>query len=257
MIDNDLDFIDSSDNIIAGIDEAGRGPLAGPVVAACVVLSRNSIIPGINDSKKISEKKRNSLYKLILKESISIGIGMVHEREIDKINILQSTIIAMQHSLSDASVKPDIVLIDGTNISLGCDREKCIIKGDQKSLSIASASIIAKVTRDRIMNEYDKIYPKFLFSKHKGYGTIYHRRIIKDLKPVIIHRLSFAPMKGVYRKSHIYELIFNNKIKYISALLVKRGHLFVKIIGNKTNNGIVVSINNNNNIIFYTGIIIY
>ena len=144
-------------NLIAGVDEAGRGPLAGPVVAASVIFSNNTYIEGVNDSKKISEKKREFLYKEILSKALHIGIGIIHSPEIDKINILQATKKAMKSSLDNLDIKPDLVLIDGNQIEIKNYNQRSIIKGDSKSFSIASASIIAKVTRDSIMFDYVRV----------------------------------------------------------------------------------------------------
>lgn len=155
---------------IAGIDEAGRGPLAGPVVVAAVILPKDSMIEGVNDSKKISEKKRERLFDIITQEAISYGIGIIYQEEIDDINILQATKKGLTNSLKELKVRPDIILVDaleGIN-TLGIPY-KSIIKGDAKCYSISAASIIAKVTRDRIMREWDKVYPEYGFSSHKGY----------------------------------------------------------------------------------------
>ena len=156
---------------ICGIDEAGRGPLAGPVVAGAVVLPKDCRILYVNDSKKLSEKKREMLYDVILNEAVSVGVGIVSPERIDEINILNATYEAMREAINNLTVKPDILLNDAVTIP-GVDIEQVpIIKGDAKSLSIASASIIAKVTRDRLMYHYDELYPEYGFAKHKGYGT--------------------------------------------------------------------------------------
>ena len=176
---------------ICGIDEAGRGPLAGPVVAGAVVLPKDCRILYINDSKKLSEKKRDELFDVIKEEAFSYGIGIVSPERIDEINILQATYEAMRDAVSQLSVKPDILLNDAVTIP-GIDIKQIpIIKGDAKSLSIASASILAKVTRDRLMTEYDSLYPEYGFAKHKGYGTKVHIEAIKEYGPCPIHRRTF------------------------------------------------------------------
>jgi len=176
---------------IAGIDEVGRGPLAGPVVAAAVILPENISIRGINDSKKLKEKERKRLFKTIQKRAISIGVGIVDHNTIDKINIAQATFAAMRLAVESLDPAPDILLIDGNceiNFSIP---QKCIIKGDSKSISIAAASIIAKVIRDKIMDEFDKLLPAYKFKKHKGYGTKLHFKIIETHGLSPIHRQSF------------------------------------------------------------------
>lgn len=177
---------------IAGIDEAGRGPLAGPVVVASVIMPKDSMIEGINDSKKISEKKREKLYDLILEESISYGIGIIYQSEIDEINILQATKKGLTNAIEQMKIKPDLIFVDALNgiNTLGIPYQS-IIKGDAKCYSISSASIIAKVTRDRIMREWDKVYPEYGFSSHKGYGTAKHIAALKKYGPCPLHRRSF------------------------------------------------------------------
>ena len=177
---------------ICGIDEAGRGPLAGPVVVASVIMPENSMIEGVNDSKKVSEKKREKLYDLILEEAISYGVGIIGQDEIDEINILNATKKGLTMSLKELIQKPDLIIVDAlTNIdTLGIPYES-IIKGDAKCYSISAASIIAKVTRDRIMREWDKIYPQYGFIQHKGYGTSAHINAIKEYGPCPLHRKSF------------------------------------------------------------------
>lgn len=180
-------------NYICGIDEAGRGPLAGPVVVASVIMPENSMIEGVNDSKKVSEKKREKLYDQILNEAISYGVAIIGQDEIDEINILNATKKGLTISLQELSQKPDLILVDalsGIN-TLGIPYES-IIKGDAKCYSIAAASIIAKVTRDRIMREWDKIYPEYGFEKHKGYGTAAHIAAIREHGLCPIHRRSFT-----------------------------------------------------------------
>ena len=177
---------------ICGIDEAGRGPLAGPVVVASVIMPENSMIEGVNDSKKVSEKKREKLYDLILEEAISYGVGIIGQDEIDEINILNATKKGLTISLKELTQKPDLIIVDALEHidTLGIPYES-IIKGDAKCYSISAASIIAKVTRDRIMREWDKIYPQYGFAQHKGYGTSAHINAIKEYGPCILHRKTF------------------------------------------------------------------
>ena len=187
------DFFDKGIDLIAGIDEAGRGPLAGPVVVACVILDKNSMIEGVNDSKKISESKREKLYEIITQEAISYGVGIVYQEEIDEINILQATKKALTESISSMKIKPNLIMVDAlTGINTLKIPYKSIIKGDAKCYSIAAASIIAKVTRDRIMREWDKVYPEYGFSSHKGYGTAKHIQAIREYGLCPIHRRSFV-----------------------------------------------------------------
>ena len=188
---------------ISGIDEAGRGPLAGPVVVACVVMPRDSMIEGVNDSKKVSEKKREKLYDEIIQEAIAYGVGIISQEEIDKINILNATkegltlaIKEMEKDLKEKQrgfEKPEIILVDAlTKIDTDHIPYRSIIKGDAKSYSIEAASIIAKVTRDRIMREWDEVYPMYGFAKHKGYGTASHIAAIKEYGLCPLHRRSFV-----------------------------------------------------------------
>ncbi len=176
---------------VCGIDEAGRGPLCGPVVAAAVILPDEYNILYINDSKKLSETKREEVYKEIDKYAIAYGVGIVSPERIDEINILQATYEAMRTAIHKLSVKPDILLNDAVTIPMVDIKQVPIIKGDAKSQSIAAASIVAKVTRDHLMEEYDKLYPEYGFAKHKGYGTAAHIKAIKEYGPCPIHRRTF------------------------------------------------------------------
>ena len=177
---------------ICGIDEAGRGPFAGPVVAGAVILPKGLTIEGLNDSKQVSAKKREELYDEIKEKAVSVGIGMSSPARIDEINILQATYEAMRQAVAQLPQEPDIFLNDAVIIP-GISEEKQIkiIKGDAKSVSIAAASILAKVTRDHMMMEYDKIYPEYGFAKHKGYGTPAHITALKEFGPTPIHRRTF------------------------------------------------------------------
>lgn len=178
--------------LIAGIDEAGRGPLAGPVVVGIAIMPKDSMIEGVNDSKKVSEKKREKLYDQITQEAIAWNVGMADQNEIDEINILNATKLALTRAIEGLKVKPDLILVDAlTNIDTKGIPYKSIIKGDAKEYSIAAASILAKVTRDRMMREYDEIYPPYGFSGHKGYGTAKHIAAIKEYGPCILHRKTF------------------------------------------------------------------
>lgn len=178
--------------LICGIDEAGRGPLAGPVVVGAVILPENSFIEGVNDSKKVSEKKREKLYEEIVKEAIDYSVGIVDQKTIDEINILNATKLGVKLALEGLKQKPEIIMVDAlNNIDTLEIPYISVIKGDAKNYCIAAASIIAKVTRDRIMREWDEVYPAYGFAKHKGYGTAEHIRIIKEIGPCILHRKSF------------------------------------------------------------------
>lgn len=177
--------------LICGIDEAGRGPLAGPVVAGAVILPKDCEIIGINDSKKLSEKRREALYDEIMEKAVAVGVGIVGEKRIDEINILQADYEAMCEAIGALRVMPQVLLNDAVIIPQVKIEQKSIIHGDAKSMSIASASIIAKVTRDRMMAEYDALFPEYGFAKHKGYGTAAHYAAIKKYGPCAIHRRSF------------------------------------------------------------------
>ncbi len=176
---------------ICGVDEAGRGPLAGPVVAGAVILPRDTEILYLNDSKKLSAKRREALYDEIREKAVSVGVGIIGPERIDEINILNATYEAMRLAIADLKVKPDILLNDAVTIP-GIETEQVpIVKGDAKSISIAAASIIAKVTRDRMMAEYDRSMPGYEFGRHKGYGTKMHIESLKRLGPCPIHRRTF------------------------------------------------------------------
>ena len=176
---------------VCGIDEVGRGPFAGPVVACAVILPKDCSILYINDSKKLSEKRREELYEIITKEAVAFGIGIRDNKRIDEINILEATYEAMRDAVANLKVKPDVLLNDAVTIP-GVDiKQVPIIKGDAKSISIGAASIVAKVTRDRMMVEYDEIFPGYDFAKNKGYGTAAHIEGLKKYGPCDIHRFSF------------------------------------------------------------------
>jgi ribonuclease HII len=179
-------------NYICGVDEAGRGPLCGPVVAAAVILKKDSVIEGVNDSKKLSEKKREKLYDDIMQNAVAVGVGISSVDVIEKVNILNATKQAMIEAINNLKIDPDYALIDGNQpIDISIPFET-VVSGDSKSESIAAASIIAKVTRDRMLIEYDKTYPEYGFAKHKGYGTKAHIEAIKEHGITPIHRPSFC-----------------------------------------------------------------
>ena len=176
---------------IGGIDEVGRGPLAGPVVAACVILRKDCKLLYVNDSKQLTEKKREELYERILDEAVSVGIGVVSHEVIDEINILQATFRAMREAIDMMSVKPDQLLVDAVHIPGIAIPQRGIVKGDAKSISIAAASIVAKVTRDRMMVDMDERYPGYGFAGNKGYGSAEHIKALREIGPCEIHRRSF------------------------------------------------------------------
>ena len=176
---------------ICGIDEVGRGPLAGPVVAGAVILPKDCQILYINDSKKLTEKKREELYDIIMEQAVAVGVGMASPARIDEINILQATYEAMREAISKLDPQPDLLLNDAVTIPQVDIRQVPIIKGDAKSISIGAASIIAKVTRDRLMVEYDKVMPEYGFASNKGYGSAAHIEALKKYGPTPIHRRSF------------------------------------------------------------------
>lgn len=187
------DLYSQGTEYICGIDEAGRGPLAGPVVVASVIMPKDSMIEGVNDSKKISEKKRERLYEEIVENAISYSVGIVDQKEIDRVNILNATKAGLTESIRGLKVKPEIILVDAlTGIDTCGIPYQSIIKGDAKSYSIAAASIIAKVTRDRIMRQWHEVYPQYNFIQHKGYGTAAHIAAIKENGLCPLHRLSFV-----------------------------------------------------------------
>lgn len=183
---------------ICGVDEAGRGPLAGPVCAAAVILPGGLEIPGLDDSKKLTDKRRRELYDIITEQAITYGIALIDEKRIDKINILQATFRAMEEAVSKLSPQPDLVLVDGNRepvLSMACET---IVGGDGKCSAIAAASILAKVTRDRLMEELDEQYPEYGFAFHKGYGTKRHYNALREYGPCPIHRQSF--LKKYYER---------------------------------------------------------
>ena len=192
----DKTFYDKGFASIAGVDEAGRGPLAGPVTAAAVILPKDANIPYLNDSKQLTPKKREELFEIIKKEALAYSVFSADSDTIDKVNILQATFIAMSESVKSLNAIPDLCLIDGNHKIPGLTlKQEAIIDGDAKSAAVAAASILAKVTRDRIMLDCAQNFPQYGFEKHKGYGTKAHLEALKKFGPCPIHRRSFAPVK--------------------------------------------------------------
>lgn len=185
--------------IVAGVDEAGRGPLAGPVSVAAVILPHDLFLPKLNDSKKLSAKVREELFDEIQEKAIAVGTALIDAQTIDRVNIYQATINGMYEAIFSLQPEPQEVLIDAVPLENLPMASQSIIKGDAKSASIAAASIIAKVTRDRLMDEYDKIYPEYGFAQHKGYGTAQHIEALKKYGPCPIHRRSFEPVRSLVR----------------------------------------------------------
>ena len=185
------ELYDSGLGPLCGVDEAGRGPLAGPVYAAAVILPRGCVIEGLNDSKKLSEKKREALFDLICERALAFGVARAEVEEIEALNILNATYLAMNRAIAALSVKPALALIDG-NRSAGIEMpSRCVVKGDARCADIAAASILAKVSRDRFMLEMARLYPDYAFEQHKGYGTKLHYERLRQFGPSPIHRLSF------------------------------------------------------------------
>ena len=182
---------DAGIKLVCGVDEAGRGPLAGPVCAAAVILPPGLEIPGLNDSKKLTDKKRRERYDIMIEQAVSYGIAFASEQEIDEINILQATFLAMERAMQKLSPQPELALIDGNRTKDFGLPVRTIVKGDSLSASIAAASILAKVTRDRLMEEYDAQYPQYGFAVHKGYGTKRHYETLREFGPSPIHRKTF------------------------------------------------------------------
>ncbi len=189
-------------SLIAGVDEVGRGPLVGPVVAAAVILPKNYELFGLTDSKKLSEKKRDAFYEILQTDAIAIGIGVISAKIIDEVNIYEASKLAMKEALSNLKIKPEYVLIDAMPLDLDVDSTS-IIHGDALSLSIAAASVIAKVTRDKMMYDLDKIYPEYGFAKHKGYPTKQHLQAIKKYGVLDNYRFSYKPVKNVVEEKSL------------------------------------------------------
>ena len=195
------DLLKSGIKLIGGIDEVGRGPLVGPVVAACVILPINYKLEGLTDSKKLSEKKREKFYDILIHDAISYGIGIIDEEKIDEVNIYEATKLAMTSAINKCKIKPEYVLIDAMKLDIDIPSTS-IIKGDAKSLSIAAASVIAKVTRDRMMIELDKKYPSYNFKKNKGYPTKEHVEAINKYGIIKEHRKTYGPVKEYIERNN-------------------------------------------------------
>lgn len=184
---------------ICGVDEVGRGPLVGPVVASAVILPKNYYIEGLTDSKKLSKKKRESFFEIINKDALAIGIGVVDNQKIDEINILEASRLAMKIAVNNLKIKPDVILTDAMKLDMGIDEED-IIKGDLKSITISAASVVAKVTRDKMMEELHNKYPMYNFIKNNGYPTKEHVEAIKKYGIIEEHRKTFSPIKDIIKK---------------------------------------------------------
>ncbi len=199
LLKYERDLYESGINLIAGVDEVGRGPLYGPVVAAAVILPKDTFIEGLTDSKKLSEKKRNYYYKIINDVALSIGIGIIDEKKIDEVNIYEATKLAMKDAINKLKIKPEHILIDAMPLDISIPTTS-IIKGDSLSLSIAAASVIAKVTRDSMMYEIDKIHPEYGFKNHKGYPTKEHIKNIEKYGLIDGYRKSYSPIKEMVKE---------------------------------------------------------
>ena len=199
LFENEKRLWDKGYENIAGTDEAGRGPLFGPVVAAAVILPHDFCLEGLNDSKKLTEKKRDKYYDYIMENALAVEVCIISAKEIDKINILEASRKAMTTCINNLKIKPDYVLTDAMKINIDIPFED-IIKGDAKSITIAAASVIAKVTRDRILYEYDKKYPEYEFSKHKGYPTKKHIELLEKNGIIDGYRMTFGPVKKILDK---------------------------------------------------------
>ena len=204
LLEYENNLYDSGIKYIAGVDEVGRGPLVGPVVAAAVILPRGYKLEGLTDSKKLSEKKRDEFYKIIMKDAVAVGVGVVSAKVIDEVNIYEATKIAMKEAISKLAVKPEHVLIDAMPLNLNVPTTS-IIKGDQKSESIAAASVIAKVTRDSMMYELSKDFPEYEFDKHKGYPTKKHIENVKKYGLLDIYRFTFKPISVLINEGGFHE----------------------------------------------------
>ena len=246
----------SKENFVAGVDEVGRGPLAGPVVAAAVVLPEEHEIEGLMDSKKLTKKKRETLYPIILAKALGTGIGMGSVQKIDEINIREATFLAMERALKDLPMVPHSALIDGESLKSQIIPNKGIIKGDDKIDSIKAASIIAKVTRDRIMFHYGKIFPEYGFEQNSGYGTKVHMEALHKYKSTPIHRRTFSPVKRAMPTiKWLYE---NNRIQWmcekLAALYLMENNFEIKKVDHKnfSNDGLnIFAISPDNQIVLF------
>lgn len=207
MKEFDKKYLSKKVKFLAGVDEAGRGPLAGPVVAASVIFDKKTNIKGVNDSKQLTEKQRESLFEKIISSALAYSVSIVNQNVIDEVNILNATLRAMKQSVDDLKIKPDLVLVDGNRKFQSDIPVITIIKGDSKSFSIAAASILAKVTRDRLMKNLSVQYPVYLWEQNKGYPTRQHREIIKNIGPSPLHRKSF--LKKILTEQQMLEFDTN------------------------------------------------
>ncbi len=203
LLKYEKELYDKGITLIGGVDEAGRGPLVGPVVAGCVILPKNYSLPGLIDSKQLSEKKRDKYYDIIMKDAISVGIGIVDSKTIDEINILEASRLAMKLAIDNMKVKPEYILSDAMKLDNQSIPYKDIIHGDALSLSIAAGSVIAKVTRDRMMYELDKEYPEYGFGKHKGYPTKLHLENIKKYGLLKNYRFTYKPVSVLINEGDV------------------------------------------------------
>jgi len=200
LLKYEIELYDKGITLIGGVDEVGRGPLVGPVVAACVILPVNYNLPGLDDSKKLSEKKREKFYDIIMNDAISVGVGVVDAKKIDEINILEASRLAMKLAIEDMTIKPEFILSDAMKLDNQSIPYEAIIHGDALSLSIAAGSVIAKVTRDRMMYELDKKYPEYGFAKHKGYPTKEHIENLKKFGILDNYRFTYKPVSDLIKK---------------------------------------------------------
>ena len=200
LLKYEKELYDKGITLIGGVDEVGRGPLVGPVVAACVILPVNYSLPGLDDSKKLSEKKREKFYDIIMNDAISVGVGVVDAKKIDEINILEASRLAMKLAIEDMAIKPEFILSDAMKLDNQSIPYEAIIHGDALSLSIAAGSVIAKVTRDRMMYELDKKYPEYGFAKHKGYPTKEHIENLKKFGILDNYRFTYKPVSDLIKK---------------------------------------------------------
>ena len=203
----DKKYLNSKVKYLAGVDEAGRGPLAGPVVAAAVVFSKNTFIKGVNDSKQLTENQREDLYDKIISKALTYAVSVIDHDIIDEVNILNATLLGMQQAVDGLTIKPDLILVDGNRVFKSDVTVIPIIKGDSKSFSIAAASILAKVTRDRLMKNLSEKYPDYLWEQNKGYPTKQHRDVIMKIGPSPLHRKTF--LKNILSEQQIFEFEYH------------------------------------------------
>lgn len=213
--------------LLCGVDEAGRGPLAGDVYAAAVILPQDYFLEGLNDSKKLTQKRREELYEIIIKEAVTFGVGIATIAEIDEINILQATFLAMKRAVLQMSIEPKLILVDGNQNPNFSQHSRCVVKGDATSASIAAASIIAKVTRDRYMQDLAKQYPQYQFEKHKGYGTKLHYQCLDEFGISAVHRKSFLK-KYLAGEKNIPQKRGELGEEIVTEYLISKGYLVLE-----------------------------